>query len=650
MIRVKGCRPTGIEDIASWDLDNSTWGGWGEVIATVLKFSTPTNNHLRTSSNTRNQAVVQDGRVNIQTKNTGYGGNGNRTAWRHNRNQAFNAGNGNDDSNQIVQRVPRTKSTPRKANVQCYNYNEKGHYACDYQKPRVHDVKYFREQMLLAMKDKARSILKDEENNFFLDNSYGEQTMEELTVAVMKCKKSLIHYPIAAKSKNLGVTSVVAKSRFSVAKTPTATNKEQFASGMIISLQSLDMEIMFKEISRYVMYITLKALVTIYFWPMRVASINGKKIGDYYWYTWVYFLRIKDEAPYMIIDFINQVQRNLNAQILMIRTDNGTEFKHEKLQSFYAKLGIVHKTLIARAPQQNGVVKRINRTLVEATRTMLIFSKTPEFLWAKAIATACFTRSRSIVHTWYHKTPYELIPGKNPNIQYFYVFGSLCYPTNDRDDLGKMEPKADIGIFIEKYYATSSPEVSDNSAVNTLDNNNTSSSSSIVVEEDEAPQIVSSSAKQVATEPNSPVLNENLDEFVQEDVADFDGNAFYNAPPTPVFNEAELSSTYQDPSNMHEFHQKHRSSDKWTKNHPIKQVIGDPSKPIMTRNRLQTDAKVCMYALTVSTIETKNIKAVMLDASWIESMQDELNQFKRLDAWELVECPIGINIIAVKWI
>nr|GEZ65125.1 retrovirus-related Pol polyprotein from transposon TNT 1-94 [Tanacetum cinerariifolium] len=78
----------------------------------------------------------------------------------------------------------------------------------------------------------------------------------------------------------------------------------------------------------------------------------------------------------------------------------------------------------------------------------------------------------------------------------------------------------------------------------------------------------------------------------------FDGNVFYNPPPTPMYEEAGSSSTYQDPLNMHEFHQKHRSSDKWRKNHPIKQVIGDPSKSVMTRNRLQTNAEVCMYTLT----------------------------------------------------
>ncbi|GJV26521.1 integrase, catalytic region, zinc finger, CCHC-type containing protein [Tanacetum coccineum] len=192
--------------------------------------------------------------------------------------------------------------------------------------------------------------------------------------------------------------------------------------------------------------------------------------------------------------------------------------------------------------------------------------------------------------------------------------------------------------------------VSDNSATNTLDNENTSSSSSIVVEEDKAPQIVSSSVEQIVTEPNSLILNENANELVQEDDAKYDGNVFYNAPQTPMFEEVESSSTYQDPLNMHEFHQKHRSSDKWTKNHPTKQVIGDPSKPVMTRNQLQTDAEVGMYALTVSTIKPKNIKEAMLDHSWIKSMQDELNQFKRLDVLELVECLIGRNIIKVKWI
>ncbi|GKD54363.1 retrovirus-related pol polyprotein from transposon TNT 1-94 [Tanacetum coccineum] len=196
-----------------------------------------------------------------------------------------------------------------------------------------------------------------------------------------------------------------------------------------------------------------------------------------------------------------------------------------------------------------------------------------------------------------------------------------CTNFQDSSEDSQLVPsKTDLdnlfGPLYEEYYMTSSPEVSNNSAENNFDNDNTFSSSPIVIEEDEAPQIVSSSTEQVTTEPNSLVLNENADELVQEDDAKFDGNVFYNAPLTPVFEEAEASSTYQDPLNMHEFHQKHHSSDKWTKNHPIEQVI-------------------------VSTIEPKNIKEAMLDASGIESMQDELNQFKRLDVWELVEFAKG---------
>ncbi|GJU36157.1 hypothetical protein Tco_1184511 [Tanacetum coccineum] len=139
--------------------------------------------------------------------------------------------------------------------------------------------------------------------------------------------------------------------------------------------------------------------------------------------------------------------------------------------------------------------------------------------------------------------------------------------STDRDDLGKMKPKADIedsqsipsksdldnlfGPLYEEYYKMSSQEVFDDSAANTTDNDHTFSSSSIVVDQDGAPPVVSSSDEQASIAPNFTVMNEVADEFVKEDVADFYGNMFYNAPQTPEFEVAELSSTYQDPSNMH---------------------------------------------------------------------------------------------------
>ncbi|GJU60030.1 hypothetical protein Tco_1237796 [Tanacetum coccineum] len=137
-------------------------------LSSMMRYMTPYYNlshiRLRTSSNTRNQAVIHDGWVDIQTNNVGYGGNDNKNAKKQNRNQAANAGNGKvqqvDETNQIVERVLRTESNPGKAN-------------------------YFREQMLLAMKDEAGGTLNDEENDFMLDYAYGDETLEEVTAAVI---------------------------------------------------------------------------------------------------------------------------------------------------------------------------------------------------------------------------------------------------------------------------------------------------------------------------------------------------------------------------------------------------------------------------------------------------------------------------------
>ncbi|GKE58118.1 retrovirus-related pol polyprotein from transposon TNT 1-94 [Tanacetum coccineum] len=113
--------------------------------------------------------------------------------------------------------------------------------------------------------------------------------------------------------------------------------------------------------------------------PMRVESIKGKKyiliiVDHYSRFTWVKFLRSKDEALDAIIKCIKNIQVRLNATVRDVRTDNGTEFVNQTLRNFYENVDISHQTSVARTPQQNGVVERRNQTLVEAARTMLIFS------------------------------------------------------------------------------------------------------------------------------------------------------------------------------------------------------------------------------------------------------------------------------------
>ncbi|GJT08860.1 retrovirus-related pol polyprotein from transposon TNT 1-94 [Tanacetum coccineum] len=114
--------------------------------------------------------------------------------------------------------------------------------------------------------------------------------------------------------------------------------------------------------------------------PMRVESINKKRyilviVDDYSRFTWVKFLRSKDEAPKIIITILKQAQVSLNAIVRYLRTDNDTEFLNQTLRNYTEDVGITHMASTTRTPQQNGVVERHNRTLVDATRTMLIFSK-----------------------------------------------------------------------------------------------------------------------------------------------------------------------------------------------------------------------------------------------------------------------------------
>nr|GFB26273.1 copia protein [Tanacetum cinerariifolium] len=113
---------------------------------------------------------------------------------------------------------------------------------------------------------------------------------------------------------------------------------------------------------------------------MWVASINGKRnvlviVDDYSRYTWIHFLKSTDETPEVLIDFLRLVQRGIQAHVGVVRTDKGTEFLNQTLHAYFAAEMILHQMSVARTPEQNGVVERPNRTLVEAARTMLSATK-----------------------------------------------------------------------------------------------------------------------------------------------------------------------------------------------------------------------------------------------------------------------------------
>nr|GEX46654.1 hypothetical protein [Tanacetum cinerariifolium] len=314
---------------------------------------------------------------------------------------------------------------------------------------------------------------------------------------------------------------------------------------------------------------------------------------------------------------------------------------------------------------------------------MLIFSHAPLFLWAEAIATACFTQNRSIIHRRFNKTPYELINERKPDISFLHVFGALCYPKNDHEDIGKLGAKGDIGFFIgysadsyayrvynqrtkkimetmnvsfDKLSAMAFEQRSEldllfeamyddyiggqpsatprtNSAAQAHQVRQTSTISTSIA--DTAPMPTNSSSQ--AT--NFPISLQDVDELHSqqqharqqgnqaslqpETVADnvpnamFDANTFVNPFATSSTNAAESSSLqYVDPSNMHTFYQPYPHEFQWTKDHLLEQ----------------------------------NVKEAMTDTAWIESMQEELLQFKKMDVWVLVPALDNILPLTLKWI
>ncbi|GJU06075.1 putative ribonuclease H-like domain-containing protein [Tanacetum coccineum] len=169
---------------------------------------------------------------------------------------------------------------------------------------------------------------------------------------------------------------------------------------------------------------------------------------DYSRFSWVFFLATKDETSGILKSFIIGVENLIDQRVKVIKCDNRIEFKNKEMNQFCERKGIKREFSVARTPQQNGVAKRKNRTLIEAARTMLADSKLPTTFWAEAVNTACYVQNRVLVTKPHNKTPYELFLGRKPALGFMRPFGCLVTIINTIDHLGKFNGKADEGFFV----------------------------------------------------------------------------------------------------------------------------------------------------------------------------------------------------------
>ncbi|GJZ82554.1 retrovirus-related pol polyprotein from transposon TNT 1-94 [Tanacetum coccineum] len=359
------------------------------------------NNQLRTSSNTRNQATIQDGRVVVQNvqgrqnqnQNQRYFARGNGAAGNGGaQNRAGNANAGQDAQlQQMVQDQPQQKDLLQ-TNAQLQHLDVL---------KRIDDPKMMVNDFPMVPLDQWGWILMDwlEQNLQFLigRSSYGVLLLGHNLFSIGQFCDSDLEVAFRKHTcfiRDLDGVDLIKGSRctnlYTISVEDTmrkATHKPKTTNTITEVLHTLHM-----DLCR----------------PLRVQSINGKKyifviVDDYSRFIWVKFLRSKDETPAFVINLLKQIQVGLNKTVWFVRTDNGTEFVNKDLTDYYESIVITHEKTVLRIPWQNGIVEQRNHTLVEAAWTMLIFYKAPL---------------------------------------------ALCYPTNDSEDLGKLKAKANIGFFV----------------------------------------------------------------------------------------------------------------------------------------------------------------------------------------------------------
>ncbi|KAK1693642.1 hypothetical protein QYE76_010339 [Lolium multiflorum] len=409
----------------------------------------------------------------------------------------------------------------------------------------------------------------------------------------------------------------------------------------------------------------------------------------------------KDETHREFITFAKKAQRIYESEVKAIRTDNGTEFKNYTMQEFVDDEGIKHEFSAPYTLQQNGVVERKNRTIIEMARTMFSEFNSPHNFWGEAISTAVHYSNRLFLRPLHNKTPYELLTGNKPNVMYIRVFGCKCLVKNNKGKLGKFETRTIEGIFVGyaenshayRYYnrSTGTIEVScdvvfleDNGSqveqvVPCVAGNDDDPSSAIkhmgighirpmeVHSDDQGDGIEVSSSPQVEpsstqVEPSSATQDisstqdephpEEQEESPQPTEQDHDddqetSSTHVQAQIVPHDQVLARDEFIDHEGTIRKIKAATRASDM-----KVDLVLGSISKGVVTRRHHALLMTYCQHHAFVSSFEPLKVHEALVDPDWVIAMQEELECFTRNEVWSLVERPKDhrINVIGTKWV
>jgi hypothetical protein len=360
-----------------------------------------------------------------------------------------------------------------------------------------------------------------------------------------------------------------------------------------------------------------------------------------------------------------RAQNEFELKIKKVRSDNGTKFKNTGVEEFLGEEGIKHEFSVPYTPQQNGLVERKNRTLIEATRTMLDEYKTPDNFYTEAVNTTCHAINRLYLHKIYKKTAYELLTGNKPKVDYFRVFGCKCFILNKKVKSSMFAPRVDEGFLLGYASNAHGYRVFNNTTglveiaidVTFVESNGSQGHiSSDIAGNKKSPceaikklaigevgpqekdddegriwmtnEVIDVGAKVVgdksSTQANTPTSSHPiLEEVVQPQAMpsiEEDGQDV-GVSEVPLEQENDDGKIQRQPLVPHP-----RVHQTIQRDHLVDNILGSVKRGVTTRSRL---AIFCEFYLFISSLEPLKVEEALGDLDWIIAMKEELNNFTR---------------------
>ncbi|XP_059295665.1 uncharacterized protein LOC132049003 [Lycium ferocissimum] len=334
--------------------------------------------------------------------------------------------------------------------------------------------------------------------------------------------------------------------------------------------------------------------------PFSASAVSDVAIWHASRGTWTFLLTVKNNAFPILKNFLCIVERQFDVKVKKIRSDNALELgKGIQESNFLQSQGIIHETSCTATPQQNGIVERKHRHLLEISRALLFQSKLPISYWGECVLTATHLINRLPSSVLKGKSPYHILFGKPPNYKGLKTFGCLCYASTLKNNRGKFDPRARACVFLETQ--ATDPEIP----------------SSHIISDPEPPEVIISdivpdqrptTSTQIQPERQSTRTHKRpsyLDDFICNHVylTDVSSNCFTQPSQPSTFSFGDLSL-----QNQH------------------------------------------LLSYTATITEPTSFKQASMNPGWLQAMDKEISALQDNDTWEVVVLPLDRKALPSKWV